>query len=256
MDKAMATTLAEPFPPELVGQLPRIICPNCSKAPNRQCGEHKKVRCDVCSSFITERHIHLSYVGHADVTSRLLKADPNWTWEPMAVDDHGLPLYDTDAQDRPVGMWIKLTVGDVTRLGYGSCEGSQNDAIKVLIGDALRNAALRFGVAVALWAKGDRADPTAENSTTSGGQAKRRQAAKPPVSEEQAQVIQLKRDVLQKHVAAGYGAAPEKLGDTFQRLVTEKTGEVWDKDNPGCLAALIDALREDIDSRQGKSAAS
>ena len=32
---------------------------------------------------------------------------------------------------------------------------------------------MRFGVAVDLWAKGDRADPTRENATESGGQAAR-----------------------------------------------------------------------------------
>ncbi len=57
----------------------------------------------------------------------------------------------------------------MTRLGYGSVPGSQPDAVKVLIGDALRNAAMRFGVALDLWAKGDRADPTAENATASAG---------------------------------------------------------------------------------------
>ena len=45
--------------------------------------------------------------------------------------------------------------------------------MKVLIGDALRNAAMRFGVALDLWAKGDRADPTAENPSGSAGQANR-----------------------------------------------------------------------------------
>ena len=37
---------------------------------------------------------------------------------------------------------------------------------------------MRFGVALDLWAKGDRADPTAENATASGGQASRGQGAR------------------------------------------------------------------------------
>lgn len=160
------------FPPELIGKLPRVTCQACSKG---QCGEHRKARCDVCKSWISERHIHIDYVGHADVTARLLESDPAWNWEPKAEDEHGLPLFDTDDKGNPVGLWIKLTVGGVTRLGYGSCPSNQNDAVKVLIGDALRNAAMRFGVALDLWAKGDRADPTAENATASAGTAARRQ---------------------------------------------------------------------------------
>ena len=115
--------------------------------------------------------IQLDYVGHADVTRRLLEADPQWNWEPLSTDESGLPVYDTAQNGQPVGLWIKLTVGGVTRLGYGSVPASQGDAVKVLIGDALRNAAMRFGVALDLWAKGDRANPSAENATASAGQA-------------------------------------------------------------------------------------
>ncbi|MDZ7905194.1 MAG: hypothetical protein U5N55_05030 [Cypionkella sp.] len=54
------------------------------------------------------------------------------------------------------GMWIKLTVCGVTRLGYGHPDGkSGGNAVKELIGDALRNAAMRFGAALDLWHKGD-----------------------------------------------------------------------------------------------------
>lgn len=163
--------LLEPFPAEHIGKLPRVTCGPCSK---KQCNEHSRKRCDVCSSYISEQHIHLDYVGHADVTRRLLEIDPTWQWEPKAEDENGLPVFDTDNNDNPVGFWIKLTVCGVTRLGYGSCPSNQNDAVKVLIGDALRNAAMRFGVALDLWAKGDRADPAAENATAAGGTAARR----------------------------------------------------------------------------------
>ncbi len=62
----------------------------------------------------------------------------------------GLPI-------APGGMWIRLTIGSVTRLGYGDAGTKKgHDAVKEAIGDALRNAAMRFGVALALWAKGDR----------------------------------------------------------------------------------------------------
>jgi hypothetical protein len=52
-------------------------------------------------------------------------------------------------------MWIKLTVCGVTRLGYGDAQGKTGgDAMKERIGDALRNAAMRFGAALELWHKG------------------------------------------------------------------------------------------------------
>ena len=187
------TKLRTPFAPELVGKLPRVTCRACSDG---RCGDHKKAKCAECGNWISERHIHLDYVGHADVTIRLLEVDPEWSWAPKATDadpellkaamasgdpeivraviENAPPKFETDRNGNPVGLWIKLTVGGVTRLGVGSGPSGQNDAEKVLIGDALRNAAMRFGVAVELWAKGDRADPTAENPTASAGQADRR----------------------------------------------------------------------------------
>jgi hypothetical protein len=93
----------------------------------------------------------LSYVGHAALTDRLLDADPMWNWEPLAFGPEGLPVLDTLG-----GMWIRLTVCGVTRLGYGDAgEKIGPNAIKEVIGDALRNAAMRFGAALELWHKGE-----------------------------------------------------------------------------------------------------
>jgi hypothetical protein len=50
-------------------------------------------------------------------------------------------------------LWIKLTVLGVTRIGVGDAEGQNN--LKVMIGDALRNAGMRFGMALDLWSKED-----------------------------------------------------------------------------------------------------
>jgi hypothetical protein len=192
--KSVTETLRRPFKAEEVGKLPRVTCPKCSDR-NQRCDEHRKMKCGECQAYISERHIHIDYVGHADVTSRLLEADEEWAWEPKAKDidpavlaaavatgnpevvrmvqESAPPKFDLDDCGNPVGFWILLTVGGVTRPGYGSVPSGQPDAVKVLIGDALRNAAMRFGVALALWAKGDRADPAAENATASAGQARR-----------------------------------------------------------------------------------
>lgn len=91
----------------------------------------------------------LDYVGHAQVTKRLLELDPNWSWQPMAY-NNGLPAFDEHG-----GLWIWLTVNGVTRIGYGEQTGgfTPADKVKSAIGDAIRNAAMRFGIALALWAK-------------------------------------------------------------------------------------------------------
>ena len=102
-------------------------------------------------SYLPKGGTKLAYVGHAALTDRLLDVDPNWTWEPLAMSPHGLPVMDDLG-----GMWIRLTVCGVTRLGYGHAGNKQGgDAIKEIIGDALRNAAMRFGAALELWHKGD-----------------------------------------------------------------------------------------------------
>jgi len=108
-------------------------------------------RCPACNGWHKLPSVQLSYVGHAALTDRLLDADPHWSWEPMALSPTGTPLLDNDG-----GMWIKLTVAGVTRLGYGDAQGKMGgDAMKERIGDALRNAAMRFGAALDLWHKGD-----------------------------------------------------------------------------------------------------
>jgi hypothetical protein len=102
-------------------------------------------------SYLPKGGTKLAYVGHAALTDRLLDVDPGWTWEPLAMSPHGLPVMDDLG-----GMWIRLTVCGVTRLGYGHAGNKQGgDAIKEIIGDALRNAAMRFGAALELWHKGD-----------------------------------------------------------------------------------------------------
>lgn len=110
----------------------------------------------------------LQYVGHAALTDRLLQADPEWKWEP--VEDpkfHGLPTVGTGVE-----MWIKLTIDGTTRYGYGDAQNKKGgDAIKEAIGDALRNAAMRFGVALDLWHKGGdlyQAEPEPVEAITQG----------------------------------------------------------------------------------------
>jgi len=139
--------LREPFPAHQISKLPKG-----TKAQN-ECEAKDKVNCTVCGGWHHPRIIHLDYVGHAALTDRLLEADPLWTWEPLAYKD-GLPAFDSTG-----GLWIKLTVCGHTRIGYGHAAASNYKEIgsreKEVIGDALRNAAMRFGAALDLWHKGE-----------------------------------------------------------------------------------------------------
>jgi hypothetical protein len=107
--------LREPFPKSVIGKLPK-------------------------------GNTTLDFVGHAAVTDRLLSIDPLWNWEPLVVDERGFP-----ARDPEGALWIRLTVCGVTRLGVSD----PKETNKVAIGDAIRNAAMRFGVALDLWTKDD-----------------------------------------------------------------------------------------------------
>jgi hypothetical protein len=112
--------LRVPFPPETVGKLPKA-------------------------------GIQLDYVGHAAVTDRLLTVDPHWWWEPFATDDAGLPAVTYGPKD--ASLWIWLHVAGVSRIGVGTAPVAAGDLFKQLIGDAIRNAAMRFGVALDLWSR-------------------------------------------------------------------------------------------------------
>ena len=139
--------LREAFPPHQIGKLPK---------PYKK--DSERGNCDVCGGYHGLPAAHLDYVGHAAITDRLLDADPAWSWEPVSFDANGLPALDNNG-----GLWIRLTVAGVTRIGYGDAQGKTGgDAMKERIGDALRNAAMRFGAGLELWHKGDLHAPSEE----------------------------------------------------------------------------------------------
>ena len=84
----------------------------------------------------------LAFVGHAHVTDRLLEVDNAWSWQPMGTRD-GIPQLDEHGN-----LWIRLYVLDTETIGVGD-----GVSMKEKIGDAIRNAAMRRGVALDLWAK-------------------------------------------------------------------------------------------------------
>ena len=94
----------------------------------------------------------LDYLGHAELTKILISVDPEWNWKPLEIRD-GAPVI--NIHNGIATMWIELTVLGKTIIGVGSCKADKDDHAKELIGDALRNAAMRFGIAVNLWSKAD-----------------------------------------------------------------------------------------------------
>ncbi|HEX5569694.1 MAG TPA: hypothetical protein VFY14_22705 [Streptomyces sp.] len=145
--------LREPFEPSEIRYLPRVWCKACRDAPGKVCNrpDHARRQCNKCGQSMTTAHIDLKFVGHAEATNRLLNVDPFWDWEPLATDASGLPQYDGNR-----GLWIRLTVCGMTRLGYGHADSKTGgDAVKEIIGDAIRNAGMRFGMALNLWTSSD-----------------------------------------------------------------------------------------------------
>jgi hypothetical protein len=122
--------LREPFKPEQIGKLPK---------PTKK--DNPRGKCDFCGGFHGLPAIHLDYVGHAAVTDRLLSVDPDYEFGPV-FDATGLPVI------RGAEMLHSLTVCGATRFEWG--EGPN---MKEISSDAIRRCAMRFGVALDLWAK-------------------------------------------------------------------------------------------------------
>lgn len=223
--------LREPFPENQISWLPKPYRKDSEKGNCRECGGYHGLPA-----------MHLPYVGHAALTDRLLDADPAWCWEPLSVGADGLPVLDSAG-----GLWIKLTVCGVTRLGYGDAPGKGNggDAMKERIGDALRNAAMRFGAALELWHKGDlHADDEGEGDggTAEGQPQPRAKAPATPQAKAKPQATDQ-----QQGPATPLGAGPKRLLDAKAKAaglspeeVDARFGEVTMANLNAVLSALTD----------------
>lgn len=185
MDADTHKKLREKFDVKHIGIKPKITCQPCSKAFGKACEKHPKSKCTSlrgepgCGQWITPQHMHIEFVGHANVTDRLLEVDPEWTWEPVAFAPDGLPALTPDG-----GLWIRLTVAGVTRIGYGGADGKTgDDAVKEAVSDALKTTAMRFGVGLDLWRKEEASGKPAEDAPAptqpTNGNARQRPAQPP-----------------------------------------------------------------------------
>lgn len=194
--------LREPFEAGQINKLPK---PYKRDSPKGKCNE--------CGGYHGLPAVHLDYVGHAALTDRLLQVDPEWSWEPLAVGEDGLPRFDQNG-----GLWIRLTICGVTRLGYGDADGKRGgNAIKEAIGDALRNAGMRFGAALDLWHKGDLADAESERN-----QPVNEAPAKPDDSIAQAAIERMQNAQSIEDLQDAWNAAGASGATRDPRVVTAK----------------------------------
>jgi hypothetical protein len=121
MDADKAAALRAPFPPEQIGKLPK-------------------------------GGTSLDFVGHAAVTDRLLAVDPLWKWDP---DRTGDGRWDVQQYGNDAVLTGTLTVCGVTRPCVGIAPAKSFELLKQLQSDAIRNGAMRFGVALDLWSRED-----------------------------------------------------------------------------------------------------
>ncbi len=224
--------LRMPFPNHQISKLPKESRKQSDERKNRVPG-CMVWECPECGNAHHKDAVHLDYVGHAAATDRLLDADPRWTWEPVADPASiGLPT-------SPGGMWIKLTVDGASRYGYGCADGKTGgDAIKEIIGDAIRNAGMRFGMALDLWHKGalhlDDDDDDGDVASASAPQPK--QAAEPAT---------INRDQLAKLQAEidRTGTASEAVCEGYKVTALANL-------NARQFAQAMDALRQRPDARR------
>lgn len=113
----------------------------------------------------TARRPALDFVGHAAVTDRLNRIAPDWTYTVLERF-----LFENK-------IWIhgSMTLGGVTREEFGD-----GDDPKEALGNFLRRAAMRFGVAIDLWSREELGDsaPLAPTAPQRGGADKPEQQAK------------------------------------------------------------------------------
>jgi len=120
----------------------------------------------------------LDYVGHAEVTKILLEVDPLWTLEPVAFDEAGLPAREKVGTMIQAGFW--MTVLGHRRYCVGSVEDRKVDIGKELVSDAIRNGAMRFGIALSLWSKEEWGDQPAKPVKKTAAKKAPQSRQKPP----------------------------------------------------------------------------
>ena len=186
---------------------------------------------------IPRNGVSLSYVSHADVCRILIEVDPLWSWQPIEW-VNGRPAM--NVENGTATMWGTLTLLGKSMIGVGSVRADKQDYEKEVVGDFLRNASMRFGIAISLWSKQDWSDNTTITSLPAV-QAKRAEEAKPYVQNHPAKGVpspKVVRDFVQDseptpdeiaEIAAQFNATPVQNITPINKPVASSGGKASEK---------------------------
>jgi hypothetical protein len=163
--------LTSPFPVTWIEKLPKQLLRNdenkgrCSEtAPSSgKGGPFYSADGHYCGGYHA-RSVHLDYVGHAGITMRLNEVctPAGWEWEPMVVAKVEGGEFPAIPREE---FWIWLKIKDPETQEWIRKQGVGDDyrgSSKQAIGDAIRNAAMRFGIGTYLWSKSEYAAELAQ----------------------------------------------------------------------------------------------
>ncbi len=145
----------------------------------------------------------LDFVGHADITRILIEIDPLWWWEPCGW-VNGRPAI--HVENGMATMWAYMYVHDKPMLGVGSVRADKQELDKELVGDFLRNAAMRFGISLALWTKNEWEDLSGHAPAPQKSIPARKPAPKPVANVEVTSTIPVDPEIVGKFIKACAGA--------------------------------------------------
>lgn len=143
--------------------------------------------------------IQLDFVGHADITRILIEIDPLWSYEPCGW-DNGRPAI--HVENGMATMWAYLIIHGKKMLGVGSVRADKQELDKELVGDFLRNAAMRFGISLALWTKNEWEDLGGHAPAPQKSMPTRKPAPKPVADVDITSTLPVYQEVIGKFVKA------------------------------------------------------
>jgi hypothetical protein len=125
----------------------------------------------------------LDFVGHAEITKILIEVDPLWSWQPCGWTEGRPAIHVVNGM---AVMWGILTVHGKDIIGVGSVKHDKAELDKELIGDFLRNAAMRFGISLSLWSKQEWESNEPASKAQVGSRAVAKPAEEPATNEDKA----------------------------------------------------------------------
>jgi len=170
----------------------------------------------------------LDFVGHADITRILIEIDPLWSYEPCGW-DNGRPAI--HVENGMATMWAYLIVHGKKMLGVGSVRADKQELDKELVGDFLRNAAMRFGISLALWTKNEWEDLGGHAPAPQKSIPTRKPAPKPVEDIAVTSTIPVDPEIVGKFIKACAGANldHDKVADTAGVDLTNVTNDDMNK---------------------------